>query len=572
MLNFPKSKTSLPSGIAGVLRQLRPGEPRGSARLVSGAPIPSVASGTDQPQPGLDETSVAALPLWRRLTSTTGIVRLANGSLTVKLLVLVGIFVALPIVLYGQFESADRKTRDLVTRSIQDRSSLIAQALRPMLDSIQGVPATALNAELDKYTDDGTRLELMLQPAGGGNERSFYYVASSPRMGADRLNAQLDTLTDRGILQRLAESCTAGAQQEVRYKLANGEDEILTSVIPIRSRRGCWVLVSSHATSEFLSTSIARPYWQTREIQVAALIYLTAALLVLLVVLSVRRNLAHFRDVARGIRRGQVGGNSFAARNALPELASVADDFDQLVLDLHNVARHIRQTAEDNVHSFKGPLATIQAALEPLRRAVPEENPRAARALSLIDCSVTRLKVLVVATQHLDNNTAELIEAPHSSVNLTQLVAEILLNYREVVAERSIKLIRRLDESVTVRAGKSVLNVAIENILDNAISFSPNEGTLTVTLSQADGLIDLRIEDQGPGVQPEKLSRIFDRYFSDRPALQGAPEKAAQHSGHAGLGLWIVRRNIEALGGKVTATNCLGGGLNVHIVLPCYGT
>jgi two-component system sensor histidine kinase ChvG len=494
--------------------------------------------------------------------------RLTTGSLTAKLLVLVGIFIALPIVLYGQLEGADRKTRDLVTRSIEDRSWLIAQALRPMLDGNQAASANALNLELDRYTDDGTRLELMLQPVADRNERSFYYVASSPRIGLDRLNAQLDTLADHGILQHLAGSCTAGEQQQIRYKLANGEDEILTSVIPIRSQRGCWVLVSSHATSEFLSTSLARPYWQTREIQIAAAIYLVAALLVLVIALSVRRNLAHFRDVARDIRRGQVGSNSFAARNVLPELASVADDFDRLVFDLHNVARHLRQTAEDNVHSFKGPLATIQAALEPLRRVVPEGNQRVERALSLIDCSVTRLKVLVVATQHLDNHTAELIETPDARVDLTQLIAEILLNYREVVAERSIKLIRRLEEGAAVRAGKSVLNVTIENIIDNAIGFSPDAGTITVTLARLGGMIDLRIEDQGPGVDPEKLSRIFDRYFSSRPKRGVDPAAATKDYSHAGLGLWIVRRNIEALGGKVTAANCIGGGLNVHIVLP----
>jgi two-component system sensor histidine kinase ChvG len=559
-------------GIAGVLRQLLSGDRAGSAGLASSPPVPSLGDGGGEPRPapeGAADLSSPA-PLSRSLTSFLGIARFGTASLTAKLLALVGIFVALPIVLYGQFESADRKTRDLVTRSIQNRSWLISQALRPMLDGSQGAPASSLNAELDKYTDDGTLLELMLQPIGSRDERSFYYVASSPRVSVDRLNAQLDNLVERGILQRLSQSCSGGEQQEFRYKLASGQDEILTSVIPIRSRLGCWVLVSSHATSEFLSTSIARPYWQTREIQIAALIYLAAALLVLLITLSVRRNLAHFRHVARDIRRGRVGSSSFAARNILPELASVAVDFDRLVLDLHNVARHIRQTAEDNVHSFKGPLATIQAAVEPLRKLVTDDNPRAARALNLIDCSVTRLKVLVVATQHLDNNTAELIVSPRSCVNLTQLVAEALLNYREVMAERSIKLIRRLDENVMVRAGKAVLDIAIENILDNAISFSPADSVITVILSKTNGAIDLRIEDQGPGVDPVKLPRIFDRYFSDRPSGQAGLSLQISGDGHAGLGLWIVRRNIEALGGKVTASNCMGGGLSVHVVLPAY--
>src|SRR2546430_2055558 len=95
---------------------------------------------------------------WRR-----GIRRVA-ASLTLKLVALVGIFVALPIVLYGQFESADRQMRDLVTRAIQDRSSLIADALAPSLKTMDPGSQAALNANLAKYSSDGTILKLMFQP------------------------------------------------------------------------------------------------------------------------------------------------------------------------------------------------------------------------------------------------------------------------------------------------------------------------------------------------------------------------------------------------------------------------
>src|SRR5581483_3150958 len=75
-------------------------------------------------------TSQAASPL----REVAALARQGTASLTIKLVALVGIFLALPIVLYGQFETADRKTRELVTSSIQNRSWLIAQALRPALD------------------------------------------------------------------------------------------------------------------------------------------------------------------------------------------------------------------------------------------------------------------------------------------------------------------------------------------------------------------------------------------------------------------------------------------------------
>ncbi|MBV8537126.1 MAG: hypothetical protein JO128_16120, partial [Alphaproteobacteria bacterium] len=103
-------------------------------------------------------------------------------SLTAKLIALVGIFVAVPIVLYGQFRIADEQMRELVTHSIQQRSWLVAEALRPVLDRPEGVPVGSLNATLQTFGDDGTDLQLMLQPLGRQGTGSFYYVASAPRI------------------------------------------------------------------------------------------------------------------------------------------------------------------------------------------------------------------------------------------------------------------------------------------------------------------------------------------------------------------------------------------------------
>jgi len=500
--------------------------------------------------------------------------RRLGASLTLKLIAIVGIFVALPIVLYGQFESADRQTRDLVTRSIQDRSRLIAQAITPVLAQMAAPAQDVLNAELQKYGADGTILKLMLQPAAGQAERAFYYVASTPLVASGQVGTELDELAQRGILKRLSESCILDSQGEIRYRQPDGTVEILTSLIPIKTSAGCWVLISTHATSEFLNTSIGRPYWQTREVRIAALIYLGLALVAALVAVSIRRSLRRFRDVAHEIRQGRIGESAFANRNVVPELSSVARDFDRLVQDLRRVARDMRQTAEDNAHAFKTPLATIQSAIEPLRRRVAAGDERAQRALVIIDSSIDRLKAMVNAAQRLDINTADLIDAPRRRINLTQLVGDTLVHYRETLAGRHIRLVRRLDDNVMVRAGAGMLEVVLQNVLDNAISFSAAETTVIVTLTAAAETADLRIEDEGPGVAPERLDRIFERYFSSRPKLVEPVQtvEAGPSAEHAGLGLWIVRRNIEALGGRVAASNRMGGGLCIRVTLPRNGT
>lgn len=489
------------------------------------------------------------------------------SSLTAKCVVLAAIFLALPFLVYHQFERADANLRSLVTRSIQHQSWLIAQALRPALDRPDRPPGSELSAALARYDGDGTRLQLMFQPVSKGTVGHFYYVASSPPVQADQINAELADLESHGILDRLSKSCSDDSPMDVQYQRPGGEDQILTSLVPIQTRWGCWTLVSSHTTSEFLYTTVARPLWSTPESRLAAMFYISAALLAMLVVVGVSRSLRHFRTVVAEIRQGRTRHTSFASANVAPELSSVALDFDALALDLQNVARDIRRAAEDNAHSFKAPVATVEASLETVRRSLQPADGTANRALELISVSVDRLKALISASQQLDNVTADLIEAPRHRINLGDVVTDVLGRFHDVVAERGIKIVQTLDQRQFVNGSKQILDVAIENIIDNAISFSPRNSTITVALTRSAQIADLRVDDQGPGIDPKKIDRIFDRYFSLRPM----PMDDEDNDGtlpHAGLGLWIVRRNIEALGGTVSATNIPGAGLRIRVILP----
>jgi two-component system sensor histidine kinase ChvG len=302
---------------------------------------------------------------------------------------------------------------------------------------------------------------------------------------------------------------------------------------------------------------------------VAAVIYLVLAAIALLVAVSIRLSLRRFRDVAAEISQGRIGDYAFSHRNVVPELSSVARDFDKLVHDLRAVSQQIRQSAEDKAHSFKTPLAAIRSALEPVRRAVPGDNQRARRALEIVDSSLARLLDLVIAAQRHDISTAELIEAPRVRADFTQLIGDAALHFREILASKDIRLIRRLDERAIVRAGRGMLEVVLQNVLENAISFSPSGGTIVMTLTMNGATVDLQIDDEGPGVEPAKIDHMFERYFSSRPRNIEAVDVLP--SAHAGLGLWIVRRNVEALGGRVGAANRIGGGLSVTITLPRNG-
>jgi two-component system sensor histidine kinase ChvG len=456
--------------------------------------------------------------------------------------------------------------RDLVTRAIQDRSKLIAYALAPILDKAGTSADASLNAELGKFTSDGTMLRLMLQPANGGG---FYFVASAPVIQSNEVAPELDELARRGILKRLSDACMWDASDEMRYRQPNGSVELLTSIIPIKNQHGCWVLTSTHTTSEFLNTSIGQPYWETRAVRVAAAIYLGLALLAMLASVSIWISLRRFREVAGEIGEGRIGDYAFSQRNVVPELAPVAQGFDKLVLDLKRLSQTIRQSAEENAHSLKTPLAAILSSLSPVRRAVALDDQRARRALEIIDSSIAKLIALVNSAQRLDSSVADLIEAPRLRVNLTEILGEVTLAFREIMANRDVRLIRRVDDAVMVRAGRGMLETVLQNILENAISFSPRGSTIVLTMVRHADTVELQVDDEGPGIGVEMLDRVFDRYFSSRPRSNAPPaDEPSTPAAHAGLGLWIVRRNVEMLGGRVTASNRLGGGLSIAIVLP----
>src|ERR1700738_3726700 len=105
-------------------------------------------------------------------------------------------------------------------------------------------------------------------------------------------------------------------------------------------------------------------------------------------------------------------------RTPPPELADAAAEFDRMVDALHRSAADIRRTAEDNAHAFKTPIAVIRQSVEPLRRALPEGNQRAQRAIGILEHSLDRLDGLVASARRLDEATADLISEPRVAVDL----------------------------------------------------------------------------------------------------------------------------------------------------------
>lgn len=488
-------------------------------------------------------------------------------SLSRRLAVLAIAFVAVPIAIYITLRDAASERQALILDSVQEQGRIVANALAPSLQQQDASPLPHLAEELARYGNATTRLKVLFRPVGETGASGFYFVAAAPPVTADALADERDTLLRQGILSAVAATCADRVSLADRYRAPDGSEEVLTSITPVLGPTGCWAVVMSHPLESIIGAQLGRPYWARPEIQIAGGIYLLLAALTLGVFASIRRSVVRFRHLAQQVRTEGVESVSFTARNEISELSSVAREFDRMIGRLRASARHLRQTAEDNAHAFKTPIAIMRQALEPLKRLRLEQEDRARRAVQIIDASIERLDSLVAAARRMDEAMAELVDPPRERVQLSALLGRLAAGYRPLIEGRRLALASDIESGVVVQGGDELIETVIENILDNAIGFSPEEGRIELSLKRRGGRAELRVRDQGPGVPEGDLERIFERRYTLRPE-EGSGEHGDDHRWHSGLGLWIVRRNVEAIGGDVRAVNAPDRGLVVEVHLP----
>jgi two-component system, OmpR family, sensor histidine kinase ChvG len=490
-------------------------------------------------------------------------------SFAAKILFLLLIFVTFPLLIFTQFAGADRQKNELLFQSIQREGELIARSLLPVLRQFQSDSPDVLQEALDRLRTERRNIKVLARPDISGEEPRFFYIAASPKVDRDRLDQERAELLATGLFDQLSDTCEGYRPLATRFINAAGKPEILTSLTPAKTGDVCFVVVTSHTGSSFLESSLGRPFWRTRTVQLAILIYAVMVALVVWLFADVWRNLRAFRTAAHAIRLEGPGAGSFTALNRIPELSAVAEDIDRLVEDLHRSRQFIRDAAEETAHTLKAPLAVMSQSLEPLKRAVPDNAERAQRGLANIESSIERMDALISAARDLETQVADLIGSRKLHVDLSSLTSRLVEAYRTALAERGIELRAEIVEGVRIFAIGEVLETVVENILDNAASFAPDRSAIFVSLQEKQDVALLTVADEGPGVDSARLDLIFERYVSFRDATGAAQGGAGQgQSSGFGIGLWIVRRNVEALEGRVSATNRSPHGLEVTVSLP----
>ena len=285
-----------------------------------------------------------------------------------------------------------------------------------------------------------------------------------------------------------------------------------------------------------------------------------AAVLSLLVSATIARPLRQLSDQASAVvdRRGRLRGR-FRGSRRRDEIGDLARGLEELTGRLERHLRFIESFASDVSHELKNPLASIRTATEMLGEVEDPADRR--RFLEIAWREVARMEHLLSGVREISRIDARLEAEPVETVDLQELLPAVLDSFR-LRAEGVEIDFRPPDRPVHIRAAPERLAQVFENLLDNAVGFSPPGSAVTVELAAEAEAAVVAVSDRGPGIPEEHRERIFDRFFTWRP------NELQARNGHTGLGLAIVKAIAEGYGGSVTLQNRPGGGACFEVRLP----
>jgi two-component system, OmpR family, sensor histidine kinase ChvG len=258
------------------------------------------------------------------------------------------------------------------------------------------------------------------------------------------------------------------------------------------------------------------------------------------------RRLADAAERARG--RG--------ARVEIPDLIGRGDEIGELSRSLRDMTdalwlrmSAIESFAADVAHEIKNPLSSLRSAVETVGRI--EDPVKRRRLMAIIQDDVERLDRLISDISDASRLDAELSRQEVSPTDIAAMLQALVEMHETTRAEGAPRLVLDMPErgrELIVPGIESRLSQVFVNVIANAVSFSPPEGEIRIRARLDGRAVLVSVEDEGPGIPEDKLTAIFDRFYSERPA----GEKFGTHSG---LGLSISKQIIEAHRGRIWAEN-----------------
>jgi two-component system sensor histidine kinase ChvG len=265
---------------------------------------------------------------------------------------------------------------------------------------------------------------------------------------------------------------------------------------------------------------------------------------------------------AERVRRGRSGRETIPTFNERQdEIGELSDSLAAMTRALYDRIDAIESFAADVAHELKNPLTSLRSAVEMLERTPPGEHRD--RLVSVVRNDVKRIDRLITDISDASRLDAELSRASTGLVDIAKLLETIadIYNGMEIKNGVRIEFVRDGRGSAMVHGLDDRLGQVFRNLIDNAISFSPDNGRVRVIVVPSEREVRAYVEDEGPGIPPDDLEKVFNRFYTERPPEHGFGR-------NSGLGLAIARQIVESHHGRIWAENKETHGARFIVLLP----
>jgi two-component system, OmpR family, sensor histidine kinase ChvG len=346
-----------------------------------------------------------------------------------------------------------------------------------------------------------------------------------------------------------------GGEVQTAIRRAPARTPVISAAAPVR---GGGVVLLTSDQRDVIRTVRAERFW-------------LGLILLAVIALSVGLSLYLARTIARPLRRLALAAHRVRLGRSrevqVPRLPSRRDEIGTLARALSDMSQALRQRidateafAADVAHEMKNPLASLRSAIDSLERVTDPELRE--RLLVVIRDDVRRLDRLITDVSEASRMDAELSRARFESVDIGHMIEQLVeaRETREVPNGIRLAFARPHRGSTILFGDGQRLARAIENLIDNAISFSPPGGLVQISATRDGQQIVIRVEDDGPGVPPSERQAIFNRFHSIRP-------EGEVFGRHSGLGLAIAKAIVEGHQGHISVTDRDGSDQGARFVI-----
>ena len=358
------------------------------------------------------------------------------------------------------------------------------------------------------------------------------------------------TGTDGKEIAEVASALTGVSVPIVRIN-KRGELIVLVAV-PIQPVRAVLGVLLLSTRGGDIDGIVAKERWEIIRMGLYA-----AAVTMLLSILMAHTIAGPMRELSNAAERVR---RRIKARAEIPDYSHRSDEIGHLSGALRDMTAAlyrrmdaIESFAADVAHELKNPLTSLRSAAETLPLVKTKESRE--RLIEVISDDVKRLDRLISDISDASRLDSELAREDAESVDIAEMLEMVCSVFAQSMSGKGPKIVVDIPEPDAKRRNPYIvighdvrLGQVITNLLDNAVSFSPTNGTVTVSARRIGGEVEIVVEDEGPGILPGDLSRIFDRFYTDRPGEEAFGK-------HSGLGLNISQQIVTAHGGKIWAQN-----------------